>query len=496
MTRGGLVTGRQSRICGSCGARLASDNPRGICSPCTRQAASDGAAAPAMPNEFWDHPTLQSAFERRRFGHVLKAYRQTRGPDVTQAVVGRWLGITQVQVSRIERGRSAVNDLDRLDRWARALRIPQRHLWFQLAADGYPDTTHASAPTAVTTAVVNERKEDQEDPVHRRQFLALSLASTAAIGVGGTARPSAPDMTDIPLDIELVRSATASYRRLDSTTESDRLRDPVTSHLTLATGLIDAFPAHSPERAAAHAVSSEIAGFAGWLAADVDDIRSARGHYQTAVRHAHAAGDRLLATYMLGSLGQFAVEADEPYQGLDVIRSARNLIAETPPPTASAWLDSLEAVALASTGHPHAITLLDQAERRLDESEEAPDMAWPWVFPFNRAKIASYRAITAVRLGKPNLAHAAFAAGAASSQSPKQRAAALVDHARTFLVDRQIAEAATLALRALELGERFGSERVRRKITGLRRQIGQANCTEVRALDDRLNDAYSRGQHT
>lgn len=70
----------------------------------------------------------------------------------------------------------------------------------------------------------NGSDEDQEDPVHRRQFLALSLASTA-IGVVGSAPGNALEPADIPMDVDLIRVATLSYRRMDSTTESGRLNE-------------------------------------------------------------------------------------------------------------------------------------------------------------------------------------------------------------------------------------------------------------------------------
>lgn len=88
-----------------------------------------------MPDEFWECPELQAAFKQRQFGPVVRAYRQARGGEVTQAQIADWLGLSQEQVSRIERNHSAVNNLHKLDRWAQALRIPQCYLWFNLSTD-------------------------------------------------------------------------------------------------------------------------------------------------------------------------------------------------------------------------------------------------------------------------------------------------------------------------------------------------------------------------
>jgi transcriptional regulator with XRE-family HTH domain len=74
-------------------------------------------------------------------GHIARAYRlhpfhaPVFGPSgISQAVLAEWLGLTQAQVCRIEKG-PPVRDLDRLARWARTLRIPPEHLWFDLLGD-------------------------------------------------------------------------------------------------------------------------------------------------------------------------------------------------------------------------------------------------------------------------------------------------------------------------------------------------------------------------
>src|ERR1700704_1313880 len=92
---------------------------------------SDRSGAPARPDEFWDAAPMRAASTGRHFGQLLREYR--RASNVGQAEVARWLGVSQGQISRIERDRSQVHDLDKLERWAKALKIPQRLLWFQLS---------------------------------------------------------------------------------------------------------------------------------------------------------------------------------------------------------------------------------------------------------------------------------------------------------------------------------------------------------------------------
>lgn len=86
--------------------------------------------APALPAEFWDGPAVRLAMVDQHFGRLLRAYRKACRPEVKQADLARWLGLTQGQVSRMENATSPPSDLDKLNRWAGTLNIPQRVLWF------------------------------------------------------------------------------------------------------------------------------------------------------------------------------------------------------------------------------------------------------------------------------------------------------------------------------------------------------------------------------
>ncbi|MGH3752344.1 MAG: hypothetical protein ACRDRP_06535 [Pseudonocardiaceae bacterium] len=73
-----------------------------------------------LPADFWEHPKIRSALLSRHFGLFVRVYRMIQSPRVKQADVARWLGITQGQLSKIERSSMPVRDLDKLVRWARA----------------------------------------------------------------------------------------------------------------------------------------------------------------------------------------------------------------------------------------------------------------------------------------------------------------------------------------------------------------------------------------
>jgi hypothetical protein len=80
--------------------------------------------------------------------------------------------------------------------------------------------------------------------------------------------------------------------------------------------------------------------------------------------------------------------------GLRLLRDAAGRLPRSAPPTARAWLASLEGVSLGYLGDRGALKALDDAERYADATVSS-DPVWPWVFQFDAAKIASYRAIAA-----------------------------------------------------------------------------------------------------
>ncbi|HET9255699.1 MAG TPA: helix-turn-helix domain-containing protein, partial [Pseudonocardiaceae bacterium] len=120
------------RRCEGCGMPLARDNRTARCGPCSRREAQV-STAPVEQDDFWERAAVREALEARHFGQLLYAYRHEHRPVLTQARVGRWLGLTQGQFSRLEQSTQPIHDLNRLDHWARALRIPEHLLWFRLS---------------------------------------------------------------------------------------------------------------------------------------------------------------------------------------------------------------------------------------------------------------------------------------------------------------------------------------------------------------------------
>jgi hypothetical protein len=124
---------------------------------------------------------------------------------------------------------------------------------------------------------------------------------------------------------------------------------------------------------------------------------------------------------------------------------------------------------------------------------------WPWIFPFDHAKLAGYRALVYVRLGRPGDALAAFADSLVAPQlAPKQRAMIMLEVATAACQEgvrekdtARIDEAFGLASEALTLGERYDSGRVLQRSRMFRRDYAGPVTSSVRAFDRRVHATFA-----
>ncbi|GAA1234869.1 hypothetical protein GCM10009676_18360 [Prauserella halophila] len=143
---GGAAHGRR---CQGCGTVLAADNTARLCGRCHREQRDQLRTPPAqLRNEFFDTDEFRAAFESQHIGKVLKAYRnhprhvKLFGKALNQELLGRWLGLTQAQVSKLENG-SPEQNLEILRNYARILHLPQQLLWFDFPGQSRLVPRHA-----------------------------------------------------------------------------------------------------------------------------------------------------------------------------------------------------------------------------------------------------------------------------------------------------------------------------------------------------------------
>jgi tetratricopeptide (TPR) repeat protein len=325
---------------------------------------------------------------------------------------------------------------------------------------------------------LTELPSASEDPVKRRDFLAA-----AAAVVTSTIKHGEPGQS-----LAAIHTITTAQRRLDASTPSRDLADPVIMHLQMATRR------HASARTPYHqqhiaAAISEIAGFAAWLHWDMNDLGSARNYYATAIRSANGSQDKTLHAYMLGSLATLAVYDGDAAEGLALLRRAAAEIGPKPPAVALAWLSSLEAVAQADAHNARrSWEALDRAATAVEQiRDEQPP--WPWVFQFDHAKVARYRLTCAARLKHPEAAYTAAreVEGFLQHGHSKQRALAQLDLATAYLADGEMDEAFRFASEAVALGQDVQSGRVLSAARQFRRSFtGSPASPVVRRFDEHL----------
>lgn len=129
---------------------------------------------------------------------MIRSRRQARG--WTLAELGDRSGYSASQISRYERGLSPLSDVDVLRRFADVLDIPLKE--FGLTATSSPVQTRHGYPVAPDLAyprlpgprVGRTQREEGDDPVRRRKFLALSAAATAGVSLPANGAAAAQDV--------------------------------------------------------------------------------------------------------------------------------------------------------------------------------------------------------------------------------------------------------------------------------------------------------------
>lgn len=382
---------------------------------------------------------------------VLAEIRRDQG--WTQGQLAEAVGYSQSWVSKVLRGRQPLT-VEQVREISSRIGVPLHLLRFGARGD--------------------------DDPTKRRDF-GKAVALTTLAGVSLPKRAEVDETTAPTLT-----SITGAQRRLEAITPSRELARGAAAHVDLATRIL--CRAHPEIANDIRAGLSEAAGFAAWVHADMQDTGTARTYYRLAIDGARQAGHPLLAAYMIGSLAAFEIDAEEPALALDLLARARRELGDHPPATARAWVSSIEALGHATAHDASAArTALRTAEAAVRASERATAPPWPWVFPFDHAKLAGYRALVMVRLGEPEEAESAFAESLSSSQpAAKQRGVLMTEMAAVKAMSGQPDEAFRFAANALTVGVSYGSERVIHRVRRFRRRYDGPMTLSVRAFDERL----------
>lgn len=326
------------------------------------------------------------------------------------------------------------------------------------------------------------RRAGKEGKATKRRNFGKVVALTA-IGIPPTSKRAEADETTAPT----LTAITGAQRRLEATTPARELAPAAVAHLDMTKRALKRV-VHSAFGRDICAALSETAGFTAWLHADMHDTGTARTYYRMAVNTAKRAEHRFLIGYMIGSLAAFEIDNDDPVLGVSLLAQARSHLGDQPPPIAQVWLSSIEALGHAAThNRSAALRAIGDAERAVSAAEHTTTPPWPWVFPFDHAKLAGYRALTMARLGCADDAVSAFTDSLSSAQpGMKQRAVIMAEIALARCQAGEYDEAFHLADQALTIGLAYDSERIIQRVRRFRRSYAGPPTPTVSTFDDKL----------
>ncbi|MFR9772414.1 XRE family transcriptional regulator [Nocardia sp. SC052] len=359
---------KTQRYCTRCGNRLNSYNGQPFCASCEAAFRHEMAQPPQVPLGFWQTDQMRDALATWHMGLVVSAYRAHpyHGRTLPQELVANWLGLTQAQLSRMEKG-SAPEFLSKLIRWAQVLGIPADLLWFKLPG--------ASAATL--------------DDVKRQDFLRAALGVTATSAAAplmdllNTIQPTpVPSLVGVT-EIEQIRQTAREFSTWDHAYGGGLVREAVGAQLRYAVGLLNA-RCLERHRADLHSSVGFLGHTAGFMAFDAYAHADARNMFQLALTCAEEAGDWHLRSKVLSSMARQAIWCGNPDDGLTYIELAM-VRSDRLTATERAMLQSARARALAK------LQRVEDAMRAIGEADESfsdasPENDPPWMSYYDAAQ--------------------------------------------------------------------------------------------------------------
>jgi transcriptional regulator with XRE-family HTH domain len=355
-----MTANQEVRHCTRCGARLTRYNDDAMCAPCQAAARAACAKPPQVPLSFWQIDQMRDALATWHMGRVIFAYRMHpyHGRALTQEVVGSWLGLTQAQLSRMEKGR-APEEISKLRRYAQILGIPAELLWFDLPGESRTKTTTEPISLAFPSQRTDTEDQGAHDLVRRLQAYGLSASALPALnGEESRHMAAALDHARRYLDASVV-----DYfrRQLDSCKADDGALGPRRT-LPIVLGILGAIAQRVREvkpdvRYELLSVGADGAEFVGWLYRDLRDQVSAGYWYDRAMEWAQEAGDGGMQGYVLLKKSQMAYDKRDAFRVLTLAEAAGRASNQLPNKVRAEALQS-EAMGLAMLHEP--LTLIEQ----------------------------------------------------------------------------------------------------------------------------------------
>jgi transcriptional regulator with XRE-family HTH domain len=445
------------------------------------------------PADFWEHGQLRAAARERHFGRLLRAYRLGQTPPVQQTQLAGWLGITQSQLSRIERAIAPTQDLNKLDQWAQILHIPGHLLWFELSSS--PTET----PDIPLTTATLETADQGEDDMRRRDV--LKVAGIAAVAGSGLLA-DAPwqrlmDSVDKgrPVDaatIQLLQDRMADLFETQYAVPARHMVASLTQHRATLTTLLGNARTDATRDPLA-VMLGETEALIGWLYFDMGRGNEAADTWRATLKIAKETGDRALAAYTLTNWSYLAGSRNDVNPAIRLLRQAEEYVPGCSAPTTRSWIAAREAEELSRLGEQTAaLRALERAFTAFDFARPRTERVWTGFFTANR--LGGLTVSTYMALNHPDTTAAADSLLASLSPTNNQaRAIALADLTTLAVRTKDFDRAHALIDDALAVTVRTGTNIAKQRLLTLAstlRTNGNPNATS--ALRDQIVSTLRR----
>lgn len=404
--------------------------------------------------------------------------------DTRNTTFGRYLaalrlniGLTQAQLAAELNRRAGTCSLTRAEigRYEQQRRIPDTWLplmaevlgvdpvKLQEAAKGARRAGRNAGPPLTACGertLMAPQYDAQEDPVHRRTFLAGAVATTTAEPWGRLA--AALESSSITADtVGGIEAATTALYDAEEHEPARQLYGYVTAHLDAVTVMMQR--ASLGMRPTLVGMAGQAAVLAGWLAYDIGRQDVANRYYATAAQAARQVNDGPLTACVLA----YSSYQVEPLQARGLLNTAQEHVRGRGSATARSWLAAREAEECAELGDREgAVRALDRAHTAYDYAD--PTREQPWARFLRPSRLAGLTVSTLGKLKHMETAEAATRAlEAAEYDDAKIQAVVLADVATALVECGNLERGVTIARQALDVTRRTEATLGRQRLAKL-----------------------------
>ncbi len=187
---------------------------------------------------------------------------------------------------------------------------------------------------------------------------------------------------------------------------------------------------------------------------DLYDFQVGQRHLDLAMTAAREAEARELGAFILGCMSFHARYSGKRTEAVALIEQARDAARVVGGPLTQGWLAAVAAEVHAVAGQDHAsLYALEEAAGALEQAAEDDESSWIGVGTFNQAKLAAYKGVCYIQLGRPGDAIPALtqALDGLDPALRKHRCTALADLATALIHLREIDEGCERACQSLTI---------------------------------------------